>query len=319
MKFALFAPFFTLSALYCDPVETFSDPIFQSESILQNEQIDLDKLSQPLFPLSRPYKSPALSATLSSLFPGLGHCYLNDYQTALELSGCAGVGFSLAISHNSNRTFSGIYTLATAYSYGIYAAYRDAHIYNGSTFKMPKDSFADLAKAYFNPRILKKPEVWGGFLGGLVLATAISYAADKSFSIHPSFSVSKNVRPFSAFFVGIAEESIFRGYLQSQLAETFNPTTGIVLSSLAFGAAHIGNAHAFSKKDQLRYYTFILPFITVFGGYFGWLTNKNSSLQESVAIHGWYDFTLFAIDSFVSKKAKATIKAPREFSVGFAF
>jgi len=116
--------------------------------------------------------------------------------------------------------------------------------------------------------------------------------------------------------VGLGEESFFRGFLQSALSETFNPLTGIILSSLLFGAAHIPNAQGLEKAERWRYYTFSLPLITGIGAYCGWLTNKNHSLQESVALHTWYDFIIFSISALATETA-ATGRPGFAFAVPF--
>ena len=109
--------------------------------------------------------------------------------------------------------------------------------------------------------------------------------------------------PIRAFSVGISEETLFRGYLQSQFAEITTPWSGIIMSSLAFGVAHISNATYMSHEHRKNYYRFSLPFITAFEVYFGWMTYKNQSLQEAVALHSWYDFLLFAMQAIAPQAA----------------
>ena len=103
--------------------------------------------------------------------------------------------------------------------------------------------------------------------------------------------------------VGIGEEAFFRGYLQPVFSEWLTPWGGITASSAIFGAAHILNAQTMAPEHRWRYYSFILPFITSFGVYFGWLTHKNNSLQESVALHTWYDFIIFTVSSLDTQAA----------------
>jgi membrane protease YdiL (CAAX protease family) len=198
-------------------------------------------------------------------------------------------------------------TFQATWSYGLYAAYRDVRKYNGQigySYKMPTDSFSDLAYAPFRFSVLKKPEVWGGFLGAFALATATAYFAFPGEAhIELSSSPTLHLSSIAALPIGIGEESMFRGFLQSALLEFIPPWAGIALSSLSFGAAHIPNAMALPKEDRWRYYTFSLPLITGMGAYFGWLTYKNRSLQESVAIHTWYDFVLLAASSFANTAA----------------
>jgi len=138
---------------------------------------------------------------------------------------------------------------------------------------------------------MKRMEVWGGILGFLALESAVvHFAFSQDTTMETKVS---HIHPVFALPVGIGEESLFRGYLQPALSEIFTPWGGIALSSVAFTAAHISNATMFEEKDQWRYYAYALPLIATFSVYSGWLTYKNNSLQESVAVHAWYDFVLF--------------------------
>jgi membrane protease YdiL (CAAX protease family) len=175
--------------------------------------------------------------------------------------------------------------------YGIYAAYRDAKLYNGNApITMPKDDFKQLSTAPLQWSVIKKPEVWGACLGALAVGVTTAYLAypeEVTARVKTTY-----IEPLSALPIAIGEESLFRGYLQTSLTEVLPPWGAITLSSLAFGAAHIGNAQSMEPSDRWRYYTFSLPIITGLGGYMGWLTYKNRSLKESVALHAWYDFAL---------------------------
>jgi len=269
-------------------------------------------------------KSPFLAVGLSALFPGLGHAYLGDLKTAGGLGGTAGLGIGL-VSSSSNEAVvtNSLVSLQTTWSYGIYAAYRDVRLFNGNagySYKMPNDSFADLSFAPFRWRVLKKPEVWGGFLGALALVAGTGYAIQKTAHIQPRLSSGfDKLSPLIAFPIGLGEESLFRGFLQSQLAETFTPWGGIVLSSLAFGAMHIPNALLLEPEDRMGYYTFSLPLITTLGAYFGWVTYKNHSLQESVALHSWYDFAIFAAGALASQTAAAGYSGDFRFALAIPF
>ena len=163
--------------------------------------------------------------------------------------------------------------------------------------------------------VIKKPEVWGGLLGALTAGTAVAYFAYAQIP-HAQIKTAY-VQPLNAFPVAIGEESFFRGFLQTCLIEKIAPWQAITLSSLAFGAAHIPNALVFhSAKERRSYYTFSLPFITTLGGYMGWMTYKNRSLKESVALHAWYDFTLMCLGAF---STQAAIGGPTHLFHAFDF
>jgi membrane protease YdiL (CAAX protease family) len=200
-------------------------------------------------------------------------------------------------------------TFEKTWEYGIYAAYRDVRLHFGNggfLYKMPTESLADLSAAPFQMSVLKKPEVWGGFLGAFAVAIGLSHLTapkkTEEARIHGA-SKRSSLLPVVALPVGIGEEAFFRGYLQPVFSEMTNPTGGLILSSLAFGAMHIPNAWDMEKQDRRAYYKFGIPFITAFGAYFGWVAQKNQSLKEGVALHTWYDFTIFAISAAATETA----------------
>ncbi len=311
----ILAILFSTSLLFSENEEiSFAEaPTFTSPSLpeLQGAQLT------PLLP--KAYKSPFLAVGLSFIFPGLGHTYLQDYKTAGTLG--ASTATLLTTSKLTSDAASTI-SIVQGWSYGIYAAYRDVRLNNGQigySYKMPMDTFSDLARASFNWSVLKKPEVWGGYLGALTLGTTVGYFSMKSTKERiknreidlAAPNLSNSIFPLAAFSVGVGEEAFFRGFLQSAFAENLSPTGAIIASSIAFGAAHINRVTTFNSstgrfsfnKGWEQYLTYSIPYITVFGGYMGWLTHKNKSLKSSVALHSWYDFTLFSIISLAGPSA----------------
>ena len=261
-------------------------------------------------------KSTFIAVGLSSLVPGLGHTYLGDLKTAGSLFGSSGTAYALSNLNSEGFKFTSFVTTQNISLYGIYAAYRDTHIYNNDIKNIPINSFSDLSFAPFNLKILKKPEVWGGFLGALSLAVIISEIAYNNVShVHCNLSYD-GIKPLAALPIGIGEESFFRGFIQSSFYSALPPWGAITMSSLIFGLAHIPNALVLESEDRWRYYSFSLPFITSLGAYFGFLTYKNKSLKESVALHAWYDFTLFLAGTLLTQSA---IKGKKEFSFSFVF
>ncbi len=306
LKF-LFALFCTSSLLFVF-AEVTEAPLLEEIAIIDQatftNPILLDAPLTGTIPLlPKQYKSSLVTVGLAYLTPGLGHVYLGDLKTAGALFGTAFTTKSLA-GYKKTAPFSNLMSNSNTWFYGIYAAYRDVRInnnQNGYRYQMPTDSFGDLASAPFRWNVIKKPEVWGGLIGSLAIASVVVY-----FSMpdrEATCSLEGNIFPLSAFSIGLGEESFFRGYLQSFLAERLSPTAAITLSSLAFGAVHIPNALYLHKEQRMNYYTFSLPLITSLGGYMGWLTHKNRSLKSSVALHAWYDFTLFTISTLAAPTA----------------
>lgn len=275
---------------------------------------DLETLPAPKLELEKTDKSPFWAATLSSVFPGLGHMYLGEMETAFGLTGTGMVTLSLALTPEAPARTESLIAFQLTSFYSAYAAYRDARIYNGVSrysYKMPTDSLWDLSTAPVRWKVMKKPEVWGGLLGALALAVGAGYCHHKFVGEArvPPFASSLSPSPVVALPIGIGEEAFFHGYLQTQFSELYSPRTGIAASGLIFGAAHIPNAKFLPKEERWGYYAFSLPLITALGFYNGWLMDKNHSLQEAVAIHTWYDFALFSLAAFAEDEA-ASLGAP---------
>ncbi len=284
-----------------------------------------EPVSQAPPELEKPYKRPWLATSLSAIYPGLGHAYLDDYRTAATLGSVYGLEMGMLnyASKNEEERSRNTLALRTTQFYGIYAAYRDVRAFNkkvGFRYPMPTDSFQQLLYAPFDWSIIKKPEVWGGVLGCLGVAVTVvtlSHSKDEPItSVAHICSEFPAINPFMAFAIGIGEESFFRGYLQSALSESLTPIGGMITSNLLFTAAHIGNASTFSKEDRKRYYVVSLPVIGSIGAYCSWLTYKNHSLRESVALHSWYDFILLAASAAVTK---AIVTQKKEVAFSFTY
>ena len=323
----LFALLLSTSLLFSENEEiTLAEvPIFTSPSL---PELQGTKLA-PLLP--KAHKSSFGAVSLAFLVPGLGHVYLGDLITASELFGTATISRSLSRYHKTDP-----YTILASYGttsmYNIYAAYRDVRINNNQTgykYRMPMDSFTDLAAASFQWRILSKPEVWGGFIGALTTGMLLD-----RFVLRPkaptenlvSASTFKSISPLRAFSVGIGEEAYFRGFIQSFCAERMDPAYAIACSSIIFGVAHVGNIIGYDENgivsfasNSKEYLTYGIPFITAFGGYFGWLSHKNRSLKEGVALHAWYDFAIFLENAITHTAIPMATGGDPQFAFSFAF
>lgn len=77
---------------------------------------------------------------------------------------------------------------------------------------------------------------------------------------------------------GICEETIFRGYLQRQfMALTQSAAAGIILSALAFGAAH--------AYQGFR----MVILIAIYGSMFGVLAYWRGTVRPGMIAHAWED------------------------------
>jgi CAAX protease family protein len=80
-----------------------------------------------------------------------------------------------------------------------------------------------------------------------------------------------------ALLAGVGEELLFRGVLQTKLADWTTPIVGLAIASLLFGLAH-----ALSKLYFM--------FAVAVGAFLGWLAFRYHDLVAPMVAHGVYDF-----------------------------
>jgi hypothetical protein len=95
---------------------------------------------------------------------------------------------------------------------------------------------------------------------------------------------------YTGIMVGLAEESIFRGFLQGSLMEKNEPTFNLpglklyqsnIIASLIYGASHLLNI--FSKS-----FSYVLPqiiYTTILGTILGYLYRSNGRLVNPIITH----------------------------------
>jgi membrane protease YdiL (CAAX protease family) len=212
-----------------------------------------------------------------------------------------------------------------AWLYSIYAAWRDARALRhaaGAGPPPPEGSLLELVAAPVTPRVLAAPEVAIGLPVLLGLGLLASWAVTPAL-VSPRGTLFTRARLdfmgatmstpaasvlgeayFAALFlpVAIGEETFFRGYFQPSLADRIGPWGALVVSSVVFGLSHAANALVIpDPATRVRYLAIGVPFLTVVGGYLGWVAmRRHYSMAFTVAIHFWYDFLLstigFALD-----------------------
>ena len=177
---------------------------------------------------------------------------------------------------------------------------------------VPQESLGELSLAPFSFEVLQRPLVWGGIAGSLAAGLLVSRLVDgpittSGFGHRPvlfGHTVNSAVGYPLAGAIGvglfthvaIAEESAFRGLLQSSWSRTQGETAGWIYGSLAFGLLHSTNILFMDPSQRLSYLAVGVPFITLVGSYLGLAYRETGySLATSVAIHFWYDLLLEAI------------------------
>jgi membrane protease YdiL (CAAX protease family) len=181
---------------------------------------------------------------------------------------------------------------------------------------VPQETPAELARAPFSAEVLARPSVWAGIAGTLAAGLLISRIVDgplntQNFAKRPvlfgremnsaiGYPLAAGIGVGLFEHVALAEESAFRGVLQSGWARSWGEERGWIYGSLAFGLLHTTNIFFMPSSDRVGYLAVGVPFITLLGSYLGLAYRWSGySLAPPVAIHFWYDFLIEAA-SFVS-------------------
>lgn len=273
-------------------------------------------------------KGPGTAAGLSLVCPGCGQLYLGESEGVLHLGASVALlatavtlarGHELAVdgTADSGQVPLAILLSATAQNlwfYSIFDAYRDARVLRGDegyTHAITRESLGDLASAPFRPSVLASPWVWAGVPLALLAGIGVSYlVSPDDFTGSPSifdvrdvnvlgrrFSRGAGFAAGSAYYaglfvpVGVGEEALFRGLIQTELEERFGPTVGLVAASAIFGAVHV-----FNYIEDPATAAIAVPVITVLGASLGLAYQRTGhELATSVAMHFWYDFLLSTV------------------------
>ena len=196
---------------------------------------------------------------------------------------------------------------------------------------VPQESLTELMRAPFAADVLSRPAVWAGIVGALAAGIAVSRLLDgpvdtQNFGRRPvlfghqlnsaaGYPLAGAVGVTLFEHVAIAEESTFRGLLQSGWARKYGEDRGWIYGSLAFGAIHASNIFFMDPSQRLKYLAVGVPFIALLGSYLGWAYRETDySLGPPVAVHFWYDFLLEAYGFVLDPK-----NSPLALSWGMPF
>jgi membrane protease YdiL (CAAX protease family) len=283
-------------------------------------------------------KTPGAAAGWSLVCPGCGQFYLRNHAVgaaqlastvALVAAGAVlidGHTIDLGNASDSAKPAIGLQLLITGQNlwfFSIFDAYRNGRALRddaGYRHPISRESLGYLASAPFRPSVLARPWVWAGVPAALALGLGIAYLADRdSFTRNPTiFDVrglnvlGHDFRSRGAAFaageaylaalfdpVGVGEEALFRGVLQSEFDERFGTWGGLAAASGLFGAVHALNF--VGSGQDAKQALIAVPVISLLGAGLGLAYIRTGyRLETSVAMHFWYDFLLstaaFALD-----------------------
>ncbi|MDH3714834.1 MAG: CPBP family intramembrane metalloprotease, partial [Gammaproteobacteria bacterium] len=171
-----------------------------------------------------------------------------------------------------------------------YAAYRDGRLANdnkGFSTPAPHETFGDLALAPFQVDYLFRPTTYVPLLlvGAALSQTRSGDPNDGLYEIRYTDDVNRAVLGlYHTVGIGmgpaVAEEALFRGFLNNHFSHHYGRWGGLALSSALFALGHLGEGN---QADALT--------AGIFGAYVGLLQQRNGyAIGEGVAIHFWSNF-----------------------------
>jgi membrane protease YdiL (CAAX protease family) len=258
--------------------------------------------------------APRCNPALRWVFPGIGQACVGKPADAAVVAAlgigelATGIGVATGTSQGIDHPGAAVPLLALedTWLYSIVDVDLDLQRAQRLLY-VPQDTLGELALAPFNLRVLAKPDVALGILGMTVLGIGVSVLVDETldtthlgerpnlfgrqFSRRVGYPLAGGVGIGVFEHVAIAEETAFRGDIQSTFARELGETQGWIWGSIIFGGVHAFNALLLPSDQRLSYLAIGVPFITVLGSYLGMSYRwHNYSLAPSVAEHFWYDF-----------------------------
>ena len=154
---------------------------------------------------------------------------------------------------------------------------------------------------------------WSLLAGGLGLAASIvlfiishrlirwPQAPDSDLTHIPVITLLPSLL-MSAMVAGISEEAGFRGYMQGPLERRYGPATGIAITSIVFGMAHVSHG------------TFLpaILFDMGWGALYGLLTYLSGSIVPAIVLHSSAD----ALEFSATWKFRSNTTAPLVWTSG---
>jgi membrane protease YdiL (CAAX protease family) len=249
---------------------------------------------------------------------GLGqYCHRKDQEAAvLALAGAAELATGIVVGTSTDLGFEHpgstlpLLAFQDAWVSGVADVMIDRDLARAELYA-PTDTLGDLVLAPFNVQVMKRTKVWAGLALALAVGIGASLALEDDLpkvdlgsdvnlfgrQVSPGLGYPAGSLAFTGLFshVAPAEELLFRGVVQSEIARRHGETLGWMEGTLIFGAIHAPNAWSLPEEERRNYLIYGLPVITAIGGYLGYLYKDSGySLAPPAAVHFWYDFLLSA-------------------------
>jgi hypothetical protein len=255
---------------------------------------------------------------LAWAFPGVGQICANEPKEGAVLASLAVAEGGLAITSlaTDERATQGItvVTLQDLWVYSITKVTIDRDLAERKEYA-PEDTLGELALAPFNGRVMRRPELWAGLPLAIAAGVAVGAILDgpghrdyhffrdaprlfgQPVAAGAAYPLAAATYAFEMEQVAIAEETLFRGQFQSQLARACGEACGWAVGAAAFGGLHAFNALFIDDPgEKKRYLAVGVPFLVLMGQYIGAIYwGEGYTLTGSVAAHFWYNMAISMI------------------------
>jgi len=180
----------------------------------------------------------------------------------------------------------------------------------------------DLEAFGFKTRNLGKSLLYGlvFFICLNGLASAIRYVSIYALNAQTpvqSFDIWSSLltMPFMTFCVGVSEEGLFRGYIQTHLQNFYSSKEAILVQAILFGGWHfVWNLFPFSPLEMAQYVsaTFFIGLL------FGYFYSKTKNLTPLIFAHGlWNSIPPSIIQSDAAKNFVSALTLPNQIMLMF--
>jgi len=158
---------------------------------------------------------------------------------------------------------------------------------------------ADVSVFGFKKRKIGKALLYGlvfylvfGGLALLLMCFFVYYFSGQNLIAMYDFTLFLLAMPFMTLCVGISEEGLFRGYMQTHFQKLYSPATAILIQAVFFGVWHfVWNLNPFDPFGMAMYVatTFFIGLI------FGYFYSKARNLVPLILTHGLWNSVLSGV------------------------
>jgi hypothetical protein len=258
------------------------------------------------------------SLGLAWTFPGVGQHCANEPVEGTVLASLAGAQAaaaitSLAVDEKATQGIT-VVTLQDLWVYSLTKVTLDKHLANEDEYT-PQDTLGELALAPFNGRVMRRPELWAGLPLAIAAGFAVGAIIDgpghrdyhffrdsprlfgQPVTAGAAYPLAGLSYAFEMEQVAIAEETLFRGSIQSDIARACGEACGWAVGAAVFGGFHAFNALFIDDEgEKKRYLAVGIPFLVLMGQYLGGIYwGESYTLTGSVAAHFWYNMAISMI------------------------